>query len=122
MKIIAILGIFYLPATLMSLIFSTVFFNIESRASNLAVYKEIWTFFLLAVGLTLGTFVLWAWMNRAKAALITVSEQHTYGAATNAISGVKAEENAESADDGSWQPHAAEHQSKKRKKKRHPTS
>ena len=122
MKTIAIPGMFYLPTTLMSSIFSTVFFNIESKASNLAVYKDIWIFFLLAVGLTFGTFSLWAWMSRTKATPITPSKQKMHDPATNAINGIKAEKSAEYAATGSWQPHAAGHQSKKRKKKRHPTS
>ena len=66
MKTIAILGMLYLPTTLMSSIFSTVFFNIESRSSGLAVYKQIWSFALLAICLTIATFGLWALLSEQK--------------------------------------------------------
>ena len=60
MKTLAALGILYLPTTLVSSIFSTVFFNVESNQRGLEAYKTIWILLVTAILLTLATFAMWA--------------------------------------------------------------
>lgn len=63
MKTLAVLGMLYLPTTLISSIFSTVFFNVESNQQGLQTFKVVWVLVVTAVILTLATFALWTWLS-----------------------------------------------------------
>ena len=63
MKSIAVLGMLYLPNTFMASVFSTVFFHVDSDASGLVAYREVWIFIAASLSATLLTVGLWVWLN-----------------------------------------------------------
>ena len=63
MMTIAALGLLYLPATLMSSIFNTVFFNLDPITYELRMNKDFWIFVIGALLLTILTLSLWIWLK-----------------------------------------------------------
>ena len=63
MMTIAALGLLYLPATLLSSIFNTVFFNLDPITNKLRITKDFWIFVIPALLLTILTLSLWMWLK-----------------------------------------------------------
>ena len=63
MMTIAALGLLYLPATLMSSIFNTIFFKLDPITNELSVTKGFWIFVIAALLLTTLTLGLWIWLK-----------------------------------------------------------
>ena len=63
MMTIAALGLLYLPATLMSSIFNTVFFNLDPITNKLRITKDFWIFVIAALLLTILTLSVWIWLK-----------------------------------------------------------
>ena len=63
MMTIAALGLLYLPATLMSSIFNTVFFKLDPVTNELRITQSFWIFVVAALLLTILTLGMWIWLK-----------------------------------------------------------
>jgi Mg2+ and Co2+ transporter CorA len=64
MKTVSILGMVFLPATFVSAIFGSNFFNYQpgsSQADGFQMSDQFWIFWAVSVPLTALTFGLWHW-------------------------------------------------------------
>jgi Mg2+ and Co2+ transporter CorA len=72
-KTISVLGLFFLPATFVSAVFSMSFFNYTPPSSNgqgeWRVSGELWVYWVVAIPVTAVTVALWWWWQRCIARL-----------------------------------------------------